>query len=174
MARTNPALIKGRIKTVPKGKRKGQIVTRSGKRYRVVSYVTKTGKRVRYLQAVSKCGTPARKASCKVKRTARKTRKNPFLPSPASLCRLPGNTDLWYPGHTFVDRRGFKCAIQRTRGKKGGKRGYAAYAHTTINRPSVRNRSVGATFQFAGDRFRVTTKKTRAGGRRKVAVLVSR
>jgi hypothetical protein len=172
MAKSNPAAIRGTIKTVPKGKRKGDLITRGGKRYRVVSYKTKTGKLVRYLQAVSKCGSPARKASCKVRVTAKKrktkARKNPFLPAPASLCKLPKNRSLWYPGHTYIDGRGTACVIQRTRAK--GKPKFAAYAHSTIVRPSVKSRPVGKTFTFGGKRFKVVTRKTKAGGRRKAAV----
>jgi len=173
MTKSNPALIKGSRKTVPKGKRKGDIVTVAGRRYRVVSYTTSTGKRVRYLQAVSKCGSPARRPACKTRVTARK-RRNPYKPSPASLCALPSNRDLWFPGYTFKDRRGELCAVQRTKGRKGRKRGWAAYAHTTITKPSVKGRTLGSTFVFDGQRFRVATRKTRAGGYRKVAVRVGR
>lgn len=76
MARANPAAIKGSLKTVPKGKRNGDIVTRNGRRYRVVSYRHPySGKLVRYLQAVTKCGSPAKKASCKTRVTKR---RNPY------------------------------------------------------------------------------------------------
>lgn len=41
-----------KAKAIPKGKRKGDIFTKGGKRYQVISYVTETGKRVRYARAV--------------------------------------------------------------------------------------------------------------------------
>lgn len=91
-AKKNPARIKGKLKTVPKGKRKGQIFTHKGKKYLVVSYTTKTGKRVRYAQAVSKCKSPAKKASCKVKRkTAKAKRKNPFSKQRPTAVSAPSN-----------------------------------------------------------------------------------
>lgn len=51
-AKRKPAAKKTKTIAVPKGKKKGDIFTRQGKRYQVVSYLTKAGKRVRYAKRV--------------------------------------------------------------------------------------------------------------------------
>jgi|SRR6056297_1323172 len=171
MARKNPALIKGTLKaaSIPKGKRKGDLFTKAGKRYMVISYTTSTGKRVRYAQAVSKCATPATKKTCKVKR--RKARKNPYKSAPASACRLPRNQSKWRSGFAYVDGRGEVCVVQRTKKSKKGPRKYIAMAHTTVNTPTAnaKTKKVGTRFTFNGQKYIVETRKTKSGGYKKIA-----
>lgn len=165
MPRKNPVAIKGSVKTVPKGARKGQIITRGGKRYRVVSFVNSNGTRVRYLQAITQCSPSAHKPACKKRKIMRKSaRKNPFLPSPASTCSLPRDKSKWIPGTRWVDNRGQRCVIQRTRAKGG----YVAMAHSALT-PSVTGRKKGSRFTFGGQRYIVKTRRTRAGGYKKYA-----
>src|SRR6056297_2218051 len=128
MVRKNPVAIKGSIKTVPKGARKGQTITRNGRRYRVISYVNSAGTRVRYLQAITKCSPAARKPACKKRKIMRKRKSNPFLGAPYSTCSLPRKQAKWKPGHRYVDSRGVVCVVQRTRGK-GKNRTWVSMAH---------------------------------------------
>lgn len=163
MARKNPVAIRGSIKTVPKGARKGQIITRGGRRYRVISYVNSAGTRVRYLQAITACSPAARKPACK-KRQMKRKRKNPYKPAPASVCDLPKDQSKWRPGKRYLDWRGVPCVIQRTRAPGG----YVGMAHSNLT-PSLRGRRVGDRFQFNRQRWVVKSQRTRTGGYRKIA-----
>ncbi|NEN87966.1 MAG: hypothetical protein F6K48_03190 [Okeania sp. SIO3H1] len=179
MARKNPAAVKGTRKaaSIPKGKKKGDVFTSGGKRFRVVSYTTKDGKRVRYAQAVTQCGSPAKKASCKTKLTAKKkaAKKNPYIGGEASLCRKPTHHKKRKPGHKYVDSRGVMCVVQRVggKGKPGKKRTMAGFAHTGIEKPSLIGRKVGDKFQFNYQKWEVVRRKTAKGGYKKVAKKVS-
>lgn len=147
MAKTNPAAIKGSIKTVPKGKRNGDLIVRGGKRYRVVSYRhPSTGTLVRYLQAVTKCGSPAKKASCKTRVTKR---RNPYAAAPQP-CYLPADQSKWRPGYRHKSQ-GRTCVVQRTCA------------------PPLTGKKKGQTFSWDGRRWQVATRKTRAGGYRRFA-----
>ena len=64
----NPRFVKGVLKKVPKGKRKGKSFIHKGRRYCVMSYTTKTGKRVRYARRMAKSAISVRRL---------KSRRNP-------------------------------------------------------------------------------------------------
>lgn len=168
MVRKNPAKIRGSLKAtaIPKGKRKGDIFTKGSKRFMVISYTTKTGKRVRYAQAVSKCGTPAKKATCKVKITKRKMRKNPYSAG-NQLCNLPSKKTLWKSGYRYKSQ-GRPCVVQRTRKP----RTYMGMAHTTlVDSPAdiAKKKKKGAKFTANGVRYTVAVRKTAKGGYKRYA-----
>lgn len=176
----NPTFVKGRIKSVPKGKRKGEIFTHKGNPYIVISYVTSTGKRVRYGQRVSKTPCrgkrgPGKKRACPTRRKAKKTRKrrkkrkakrrrNPILlaginPYAGGMCDLPRSQSSWRSGYRHRSG-GRGCVVQRARSG-----GYLSYAHSGLSKK--RKASKGAVAipkgKRKGDHF---TRK----GRRYVVV----
>ena len=169
MVRKNPAKIRGSLKatSIPKGKRKGEIFTKGGKRFMVISYTTSTGKRVRYAQAVSKCGSPAKKATCKVKITKRrKMRKNPFS-SGNQRCEMPRSKRNWRAGYRYKDGEKL-CVVQRTRDPNT----YMGMAHTElVASPTdiAKKKKKGARFTANGVRYIVAIRKTAKGGYKRYA-----
>jgi hypothetical protein len=112
----NPSFIKGRLKKVPKGKRKGKTFLHKGRRFMVMSYVTKTGKRVRYAKAVVKSKRSARRLG----------RRNPvnsgiqmFNPLLAGSWRVPAGAPVG--AYSITRRKGIKVRKVVMRGRKPAK-----------------------------------------------------
>lgn len=115
---------------VPKGAKHGSVVTRGGKRYKVISY-RKNGKTIRYLTplaAMEKALAKARRASKKAAKTGRKSTGKKAAPKRTSKAK--GNAGkVTIPkgkrvGQCF--KKGNRCYLIATvPTAKGGKRRYA-------------------------------------------------
>ena len=171
----NPSFIKGRLKKVPKGKRKGATFLHKGKRYMVMSYVTKTGKRVRYAKAVVKSLRSAKRLG----------RRNPLMDGKGAFMFNPLLRGTWRPAAgtrvgtvRIVRRKGMKVRkVVMRLGKRKGKvrrkigRYIGPVAYKAPKAP--KGAKSGAAVTRGGKRFvvvRYTATKGKAKGKR-IAIL---